>query len=108
MSDADDDAVDYALVMPFVVCESKGGPYDDDAFTAGFTAGRIDVWLKVLPTLEAIGGPFSTAEPEMVRSALVPQLDLIAMRHGYVIDAEPWAEHPDEWTAVRFRRAPAP
>lgn len=105
---SDDAEAEYGLVMPFVVCQSKGGPYDDDAFAAGFHAGRIDCWLRVLPILERIGGKFDTSEPEMVRSPLVPQLDLIAMRHGYVVEAEPWAEHPDEWTAVRFRREVGP
>lgn len=26
---------EYDLVMPFVVCQSQGGPYDDDAFVGG-------------------------------------------------------------------------
>lgn len=40
-----DEPDEYALVMPFTVVASVGGPYDDDAFAAGFTAGRIDCLL---------------------------------------------------------------
>ena len=94
---------EYGLVMPFVVVQSAGEPYDDDSFASGFHAGRIDVWLKVLPVLEMLGGEFATP-PEMVRSALVPQLDLIAMRHGFLLTAKPWDEHPDEWTEVTFTK----
>ena len=64
------------IVMPFMVCESKGGPYDDAAFVAGFRAGIIDAYLATDPN-NPVPETFFT-EPE-----LIPQLDLIAMRHGY-------------------------
>jgi hypothetical protein len=39
-----------------------------------------------------------------VPSALVPQLDLLAAKHGYKMTAEPWEEHPDEWTFTSFEK----
>lgn len=84
--------VEHGLLMPFVVCESKGGPYDDGAFCAGFKAGEI--WR-----LLALG---LVVPHRDVRAALVPQL--IAMHFGYRMEAEPWDEHPDEWSYVTFTR----
>ena len=81
----------YELVMPFVVCRSQGGPYDDGAFVAGFECGALEARLT-------IGRPASCEL--YVRTASLPQIDLIAMRHGYQVEAEPWDEDPDEWTHV--------
>lgn len=88
MSDAE-----YGLVMPFVVCATNGGPYDDAAFVAGYAAGTIDARLAMHDPVIA-----QTA----VRTDLLPQLDLIAMRHGYTMTSEPWGEAPAEWTMVTF------
>lgn len=77
----------FSLVVPFVVCESEGGSYDDQAFVAGFECGRLDVVLA---------GQRKRVEM-VVRAASLPQVDLLAMRHGYVLEAEPWEEAPDEW-----------
>ena len=85
---------EYGLVMPFVVCASNGGPFADDAFVAGCHHGRLDAELGRRPSMVA----------STVPSALVPQLDLLAMHHGYAFESEPWAEHPDEWTFVTFSR----
>jgi hypothetical protein len=88
----------YGLLMPFTVCASQGGPYDDAAFVAGYTAGLLDGRLADPDN----GWPIA----QQVPSALVPQLDLLAMRHGWNITSEPWGEHPDEWTLVTFTRWP--
>ncbi len=95
----DDDETEYALVMPFVVVKSQGGPYDDDAFTAGWQASQID---RVLSAAVEIGA--SALAPISVPPALLPQLDLIAMKHGYQATSEPWAEAPEHWALVTFSK----
>lgn len=90
-----DDPVDgdYGLVMPFVTVTSTGGPHDDAAFTAGWVCGRAD------QTLEALTGHLARIVIGC-HPSVVPQLDLIAMRHGYRVEVSPWAEHPEEWCEV--------
>lgn len=86
---------EYALVMPLVVCESNGGTYQDHAFVAGCEFGHIEGLLEA-------GAP-ATLE-RYVRTETMPQYDLLAMHAGYSIKAEPWDEHPDEWTYVVFTK----
>jgi hypothetical protein len=89
---------DYGLIMPFVVCKDQGGPYDGDAFVAGYVAGILDTLLPIVR-------PHGVTVERYVVPELVPQLDLLAMRHGFKLTAEPWDEHPDEWTFVTFTPA---
>lgn len=96
-----DDAHEYGLVMPFVVCEDQGGPYDAKAFVAGYTASNLDETLRNLAHVRANGLVVATIK-RYVPPALVPQLDLIAMRHGFTLTTEPWDEHPEEWTLATF------
>lgn len=87
----------YELVVPFVVCTSVGGPFDDDAFVAGFQAGQVDQALKTAAVSRAREVSFT------VNSELVKQLELIGMNHGFpVITAEP-SEGAPSWTFVTFR-----
>lgn len=81
---------DFSLIMPFVVCASQGGPYDDTAFVAGYECGLVDAELAAKPGVVT----------KTVRAASMPQVDLIAMRHGFTVDAEPWEDGPDEWVSV--------
>lgn len=93
MSDHD---AEFGLVMPFVVVKSKDGPYEDDAYVAGFEAGRLDALLEhdLLATATALDLPLHAEN--------LPQLDLIAMRRGYVMDIE----HSDDgWSFVSFAAA---
>lgn len=83
--------VAYELVMPFVCCTSEGGPYDDEAFVAGWECARIDSALARRPALY----------DATVREALLAQLDLIAMRRGYTLDAEAYDADSD-WRFARF------
>lgn len=87
----------YGLVMPFVVCQSAGGPYDDDAFVAGYECGRLEMVLAQ--------GPESVELP--VHTASVPQVDLIAMKQGYAMTAERW-EDGEEWTSVSLTKGNTP
>lgn len=97
MSHEDHDGEAMELVMPFVVTTSHGGPYEDVAFVAGYEAGRMDARLAAVAAAE---GHSLTAT---VHTGLLPQLDLIAMRHGFTVESEASEEWPmwTTWTAVR-------
>lgn len=90
-----------SLVMPFVVCTSQGGPYDDAAFVAGVRMQQIDAILAAGPA--DCGWVYRVA----VEPTLAPQLDLVAMQHGYAMTHEPWEPHPDEWVLATFTRVKA-
>lgn len=95
--DQPEDNGGWGLVFPFVVCESHGGPYADEPFVAGYQAGGIDTALGAAKALGATSARFT------VRSPLMPQLELIAMHHGFpVVQVVAWEEHPDEWSVVTF------
>lgn len=82
------------LVFPFVVCQSNGGPYDDDAFTAGYQCGRVDSALASAAAVGANRAAFT------VGTRVVAQVELIAMHHGFAyIRVEECAETP-EWSLV--------
>lgn len=85
------------LVVPFIACVSKGGPYDDESFVAGFQAGMVDRALQVAAQCEAQSVRFTVA------TALVPQLELLAMNRGFpVVEAESSTEWA-EWSLVTFQ-----
>jgi len=69
----------FELVMPFVVVTSKGGPYDDGAFVAGWECAAIDKALAAI-------AEYAVSFRRTVHSANLPQLDLIAMKHGYAME----------------------
>jgi hypothetical protein len=96
---------EYGLVIPFLPVASKGGPYDDEAFVAGFEMGRLDEVLR--SRLGALIQPLGigTGRIEtMIHTPNAAQADLIAMRHGYSCTAEVCEEAP-EWTRVIFEPA---
>jgi hypothetical protein len=102
MSDqGEPEEVDHDLVLPFIVCKSKGGPYDDDSFSAGFAIGTL--WLQLGSQMNAgIVGRFYQLPSGVFRNEVLPQVDLIAMHFGLVTHFEPY---DDEWTTVRFTRS---
>lgn len=90
-----DEDREHGLVMPFVVCASKGGPYDDLAFGAGYHAGQISSHLEDV----------APAEYEVtVRTAMVEQVDLIAMRFGYQMEVVEPESGADYWSFVRLTK----
>lgn len=91
MSDNDDF---FGLVMPFVVVTSKGGPHEDSPFTAGYECGYLDRLLETRD-IEIID--------RYIHTSIVPQLDLVAMRHKYTMKWEVWVDSPD-WTKVVLTR----
>jgi hypothetical protein len=80
----------YTLAFPFVVCQSNGGPYDDEAFTAGCQFGNLH-------QLAALGVPQIMS---MVYPSLLQQIDLMAMFFGYRLET---VDH-GEWVAVNLIR----
>lgn len=88
----EEDGIEYGLVMPFVVVSSTGGPYDDDAFAAGWHCAQIDEALAA--------GRMGDVANISVRTAILPQLDLIALRRGATMKS--WPTDYDEWTIVMF------
>lgn len=88
------DEVEYELLMPFIVCASQGGPYDDEAFAAGFQLGRIYSDADAGAVMGVAPGPYT------VPSACVAQVDLIAMKHGFTIARATDLDEPAGWTAV--------
>ena len=103
---------EYGLVMPFVVtydeCDeedmrSDDRPYEAGAFVAGCYHGEIAGWLAAAQEYPGANGRLATGW--WVPSPVVPQLDLLAMHHGYTLTAEPWDEYPEEHTYVSFAKA---
>jgi len=74
-----DEEGEYELVLPFVICKSDGGPYDDQAFVAGVNCGQLMAELQALTQHSAL------PRPRYARPEYLPQYDLIAMQHGYLI-----------------------
>lgn len=87
--------MEYGLVMPFTVCATEGGPYDDAAFVAGYQCGLIEARMTA-------GDP---VVKEYVPPPLVPQIDLLAMRFGYSLTRYP---DSDAWVLVELCREWAP
>ena len=90
------DDVTYELSMPFVVVTSVGGPYDDDAYAAGWEAKTIQIQLVGLAEQS---GPLI-----MVASVLIEnqsQIDLVAMQEGWTVTFE----YADAyWVTATFQR----
>ena len=84
----------FSLVMPFVSVQSKGGPYEDHAFAAGYEMGLLDARLQTVGTRGSLAFWEAT-----IRVANREQADLIAMRHGYLL--VPLSEQ-DGWLDCRF------
>jgi hypothetical protein len=83
---------DRGGVMPLVLCRSKGGPYDDEAFLSGWRLGAIDATLA---------GPGVSALAESIRPHERVQADLLAMARGYAMTVDSTSA---EWLAVTFTR----
>lgn len=83
------------LVVPFIVCTSKGGPYDDDSFVAGYQAGAVDRMLAIA-------------------SAVGAERVAVGMNRGFpALEATEVTETPDyqampEWSFVTFSTGSRP
>lgn len=98
---------EFSLAMPFVTVQSKGGPHEDNAYTAGYEMGALDMRLRAAVAL-------GTKPAEVcIRRESVLQCDLIAMRNGLVATVIPfeWGDEisddniaaaEGEWARVAF------
>src|SRR5262245_66503194 len=84
---------DDELGLPLVLCRSRGGPCDDDAFRSGWRLGDIG------STLGRLG---VSALAESIRPCERLQADLLAMAYGYTMTVQPGSD-PD-WLSVTFTR----
>lgn len=90
----EDGEAEYGIVMPFVLCKSNGGPYDDAAFVSGARMGALEVTLRLAQAIPELKPRGLYAHPEEAQ-----QIDLLAMRFGFTSHAEPYS---DEWTLFEF------
>jgi hypothetical protein len=90
---------DYELFMPFIVVESQGGPFPDEAFVVGYELGLLD---QELQTLANVGPTRGTPAGRYVHTTGLPQADLVAMRNGYTIDTSE-GQSDSTWTWIEFR-----
>jgi hypothetical protein len=99
--DADDEP-GYSLVMPFVTC-GDGGAHDDASYVAGFEAGTFNARLEVAASLGVAETQWALAH-----TTNLPQIDLIAMRHGFTVVREDFEGEWPDYTQVRFVRPLTP
>lgn len=88
---------EYELVYPFIVCQTHGGPYDDETFTAGVQVGWIDRTLAVADAMDIQPVTFTA------RTVLLAQLELVGMAHHYpvMVMEETTVK---EWTLIAYHR----
>jgi hypothetical protein len=89
----------YDLLVPFVACQSQGGPYDDEAFVAGFQCGEVDKALTVGAVSNA-----TTVRFPMARTVLLKQIELLAMNRGYPVMNVTESEEYPEWCDLTLTR----
>lgn len=96
---------DMELVMPFVVVASVGGPFDDQAYCAGYEMGALDSRLAAA-ACHGLGCPTVT-----VLRGNVAQVELLAMKHGMICEElhptgeEAWSH---QWAMVELSWGTAP
>lgn len=94
MDTNDEPGPGWVLAMPFVTTASHGGPHEDDAYCAGWQMGALDQRCGASRHF-GLGG-FCT----WVLAVNLPQADLIAMRHGMVIERQP--SDSDTWVHLHL------
>ena len=93
MTDDGAEDVNWGLVMPFVIVKSSGGELDDLSFACGWDCGALDAELRTCHELAA------TPRARYVKVEILPQLDLIAMRHKFTVQL---GEEVSDWRYVSF------
>lgn len=89
------EAAQYEMVMPIVLAKSNGGPFDDASVVAGMTCGTLDQELKMTAALNTL------PHERYIDVPLLEQVDLIAMRHGYVLKRGE-VDEASGWQVVAF------
>ena len=87
----------FELFMPFVTVQSNGGPHEDGSYVAGWECGALDERLSAAKLVRAL-------ELEAtVHTDNLPQMDLLAMKHGYrMAKTDPTLDVVEGWTFVTF------
>jgi hypothetical protein len=84
------------ILMPFLPVQSKGGPYDDNAYTAGWEMGQLWHVLE----MSTVIGVMASMQDLTIHRANREQADLIAMHFGFVAE---FTEYDDEWTRLSLK-----
>lgn len=104
MSD-DDGREDFGLLMPFVAASDNGGPFEVNAFTAGWEMGAL--WVRVAVAIASQCTPLRAT----IRRDNYDQADLIAMHYGLFLSEDEWTGLDDdelkaEWAHVTLGTTP--
>jgi len=84
----------WNVEVPFAVCATNGGPFDDASFIAGYQVGRVTNALAHGAELGADSMSFT------VLRCLLAQIEVAGMQHGFPYTfAEPCADS-SEWVHV--------
>lgn len=89
---SDEEQAGYDLVMPFVTVASKGGPHEDQAYTAGWEMGALDAYLQY--------GNVQNPWQQTIRTDNAPQADRIAMKNGWIAEFD---DDGNGWTGMTLR-----
>ena len=100
-----DETPEWECLIPFVAVVSKGGPFDDGAYAAGWEMGMLQERVQGFIDAGLEGWQFEST----IRAENAGQADLIAMSAG--ARAEVW-KSPDEepadegWVIVTLVKVP--
>ena len=84
---------EFEPVMPFIVCQSQGGPYEDEAYVAGWEAAQLDRELRDQAQSNA---PMIWNSDMPVRHDNRDQINLIALKQGWLVRFEKIDEQWDD------------
>lgn len=93
-----DEEAEYDLVMPFVLTNDNGGPYDPAAFVSGYRLGQLDSALALCQTVPLTEPTELVAPPNEAE-----QIDLIAMKNGYKSSQREYDSDSD-WSVYAFEQ----
>jgi len=95
-----DEQARYGLVMPFVIYMDQA-----EALAAGWDCGSLCAELKLCAAMPT--GLGATPHGRYMKTAILPQADLIAMHHGYSITPGE-TDESGEWVWVDFHLTDVP
>lgn len=84
----------HSLEMPFVSVASKGGPHDDESFTAGWEMGGLNALLS-------LERDHTHTHTQLIHAENREQAELIATHNGYTAA---FTEAADGWLTALFAK----
>lgn len=84
----------HDIVVPFVVTQGHGGPFDDEAYAAGYSLGYLDAQLAIAKAMNLGTSPCKLDRRNM------PQVELLAMKHRAQIHEIPVYGVDADWIAT--------